>query len=102
MLGPRDYNTIQYIRLRDGLKPLIKRSIACLLAGRFTYSIETPEQYERNEILQLESNNSFPCQIIKSSNDILPTPLWRHWNYIEILANTIFVPCPAGKNKIIL
>lgn len=95
-LGPQDYNYLVHYRKRFGIKTINKRSILCMFSGRFYYTTRTPEHQEREEIRQLMDESKFPCMIIPSQDDVLGSPQLSQESYISMMADTIFVPCPAG------
>lgn len=95
-LGPRDYYVLQSIKKLLGVKPIQDRKYLCTFSGRFYYDIPLPEHYEREEIGQLVSSSQFPCIVISSQNDVYGTAKISHTDYLSLIADTVFTPCPAG------
>jgi len=95
-LGPRDYHELQQIKYQNGIKLIQQRIYLCTFSGRFSYDIPVPEHHERLEIENLIYSSSFPCLIIPSGRDIYGTPQLSRKDYLTLIGDSVFTPCPAG------
>jgi hypothetical protein len=95
-LGPQDYHKLVHSRRQYGVRPINQRSHLCMFSGRFYYTTRTPEHRERDEIRRLIDESIFPCMVIPSQDDIYGGPQMSHDRYISMMADAIFIPCPAG------
>jgi hypothetical protein len=93
-LGVPVYNKI--LNNITDIIPSSKRFLYCTFNGRFTYDNPSKFHYERRQILDMISENRFPCSIISQNTSLFTGESIS--NHIDILKQTIFAPCPAGNN----
>lgn len=94
-LGPLYYSfKLGGLRTRkQQMKPFIDKTSLCFVAGRFSYRDSSVFHSDRVEITQLLQNKSFMCDVYMGSPQAL-----AYVDYIALLNNTIFAPCPSGNN----
>lgn len=95
-LGAKEFHLIQRLRSISGIKPINERKQLCHFSGRFTYEFDLDEHAERKEISDLVSKSLFPCIVYKSKNETIAAPQLPHYDYLNLVLDTIFMPCPAG------
>ena len=81
------------------IKPLTTRSYRCIFIGRFLYAEPSEMHSERWEFKSLVDNGDLGCNILWDetlNRDFQHTIVYHE--YLSIMADTIFVPCPAGNN----
>jgi hypothetical protein len=74
-------------------KTIEDRSHWCFLSGRFTYDNASIHHEERMKLLHYYSTNQIQCNISSG----FPHQI-KYENYMRILQDTVFAPCPAGNN----
>lgn len=93
-LGPTyySYKYKGYSTKYSHSNPISNRSILCFIASRFNYPTTSPYHNERHEIQQLLNQHVFPCEVYEESRRL------EFKDYMELLNNTVFAPCPSGNN----
>ena len=95
-LGPTyyGYKIGGYRQLESQNNPIQFRTRLCFISGRFNYPFPSIYHNDRLEIQKLIDEGNFKCDYYQG---VPPTSL-VYQEYMNIMNDTIFVPCPAGNN----
>ena len=101
-LGPQKYRSIvgnSTHVIMQSIKPISQRQFRCLFAGRFLYIEDSFLHSERWEMKALIESGAMNCMIVwREEMNLKYTHTVDYSSYVDLTADTVFVPCPAGNN----